>query len=189
MNYKGGANKGRLWGDWGDYGAIRESGLPQANFLGAGQLSSDEQLVLIHARNQGFVNNAAVQALTGLHRADITSLLIGLRNKGFLVQESTRRWASYKLSDAIKSIDYGKPIKKTYQEKPIKKTEDLKSRILQFCRTPQTAKEIANAVGRNHIYLVMHYLTPLVKAGELVYTNPSQPKARNQKYVIAGKKH
>ena len=55
----------------------------QTNFLGTGQLNSNEQLVLIHARNQGSVNNAAVQALTGLHRADITSLLTGLRNKGF----------------------------------------------------------------------------------------------------------
>jgi len=54
---------------------------------------------------------------------------------------------------------------------------------LDFCRIPRRADEIATETGKNRIYLVTHYLTPLVKEGCLRYTNPAHPAARNQKYV------
>jgi len=76
----------------------------QLQLPGTNHLDPNEQLVLVQARNQGSINNAAVQALTGLHRADISVLLTKLRDRGFLIQESTRRWASYRLSDGIKAI-------------------------------------------------------------------------------------
>ena len=157
----------------------------QSAFPGMSALAPNDQLVLIRARDRGFVNNASVQALTGLHRADVTVLLTSLRDRGFLVQESSRRWASYKLSEAILEIQRVKPIKKTYKEKPIKKVEKLISQILDFCRVPRSAEEIATAVGKNRLYLVTSYLTPLVRQGRLAHTNPSHPKARNQKYLAS----
>lgn len=165
-------------------------------------LTQHEQMTLIQSRNEGWVNNASVQALTGLHRADVTALLTGLKNRGLLAQESAKRWASYRLPEAVldifhkKSIiktytqkpihktDKEKPIKKTYQEKPIKKTDQIRIAILEFCRVPRSAREIAETLNKNSVYLVAKYITPLVKSGKLSYTDPAHPKSRNQKYVV-----
>lgn len=84
----------------------------QADLPGLSQLSEHEQVVMIHARNQGAVNNASVQAITNLHPADATELLAGLRQRGLLTQQSSGRWAHYRIPDEVR---------KTYQEKPIKK--------------------------------------------------------------------
>ena len=155
-------------------------------------LTQHEQITLIQARNNEWVNNASVQALTGLHRADVTELLTGLKNRGLLAQESAKRWASYRLSEAVLDIfqekpaiktDTQKPIHKTHTQKPIKKTELLRKRILDFCAIPRTGAEIVIETGKSRVYLVQHYLTPLIRQGLLVYTNPDHPNARNQKYV------
>jgi predicted HTH transcriptional regulator len=155
----------------------------QTPLPGIAPLTEDEQLTLIHARNQGSVNNASVQAFTGLHRADVTELLTNLRKRGLLDQISSRRWASYKLPEALQ-IAYISA-RETYKHKPVSKIykERLRTQILDFCRIPRRADEIATETGKNRIYLVTHYLTPLVKEGCLRYTNPAHPAARNQKYV------
>lgn len=157
-------------------------------------LNPHEQVVLVQTRSQGSVNNAAVQALTGLHRADISVLLTKLRDKGFLTQESTRRWASYRLSDQIKALATEKPSHKIYVQKSMHKTgksrqkkQGIIGQILEYCRVARTAREIAESVHKNQTYLVGAYLGPLIKDGLLQYTNPSRPNARNQKYVVVEK--
>ncbi|MFH1618996.1 MAG: RNA-binding domain-containing protein [bacterium] len=146
-------------------------------------LTQHEQVTLIRARDNGWVNNASVQALTGLHRADVTALLTGLKNRGLLAQESAKRWASYRLSGAVLDIFQEKPIHKTYQEKPIKKTDQIRVAILYFCRVPRSAREIAGTLNKNRVYLMAKYITPLVKSGKLSYTDPAHPRSRNQKYA------
>ncbi|KAF0127736.1 MAG: transcriptional regulator [Elusimicrobia bacterium] len=164
-------------------------------------LTQHEQITLIQARNNEWVNNASVQALTGLHRADVTELLTGLKNRGLLAQESAKRWAIYRLSEMVLDIfqekpviktdtqkpihktDKEKPIKKTYQEKPIKKTDQIRLAILEFCRVPRSAREISKKINKNSVYLVAKYITPLVKNEKLAYTDPAHTKSRNQKYV------
>lgn len=149
-------------------------------------LTPDEQLALIQARNAGSITNASMKALTGLHRADVTPLLVGLKDRGLLDRENSGRWASYRLPARLieaynqiflKKIDKepGKPIKK-----PLK--EEMIARIIEFCATPKSANELAAELDLSRIYLVTQYLTPLIKAGRLTYTNPASPKARNQKY-------
>ncbi|OGH62071.1 MAG: hypothetical protein A3G34_13675 [Candidatus Lindowbacteria bacterium RIFCSPLOWO2_12_FULL_62_27] len=174
---------------------------------GMGALTEQEQMVLIHARTADeSVNNASVQALTGLHRADVTDLLTRLRNRGLLIQESSRRWATYKVPGALRKmykektikknllrkphVQQGvgktyqqKPVSKTHVQKPVSKTERLKNRILLFCQSPRSSEEIALETGKYRHYLVAFYLTPMVKEGLLAYTNPAYPPARNQKYV------
>jgi ATP-dependent DNA helicase RecG len=164
-------------------------------------LTQHEQMTLIQARDKEYVDNASIQALTGLHRTDVTALLTGLKNRGLLAQESVKRWASYRLSKTVLDMfqvkpiikndtqktthknRYTKPIHKTDKEKPIKKAELLRKKIMDFCGIPRTGAEIVIETGKSRVYLVQHYLTPLVKQGLLVYTNPDHPNARNQKYV------
>lgn len=153
-------------------------------------LTPNEQLALIQARNTGSITNATVQALTGSHKADVTRLLVGLKERGLLDRESSGRWASYKLPARLIEA-YHVPIKKNDKEqgKPIKKPleEGIIPRIIELCSTAKSANELASELKMNRVYLVAKYLTPLIKTGQLAYTNPAIPKARNQKYVALDK--
>lgn len=149
-------------------------------------LAPNEQLALIQARTAGSITNASVQALTGLHRADVTPLLVGLKDRGLLDRENTGRWANYRLPARLIGAYNEISLKKTDKEtgklikKPLK--EEMIARIIEFCVTPKSANELAAKLDLSRIYLVTQYLTPLIKAGRLTYTNPASPKARNQKY-------
>lgn len=154
------------------------------------ELTPNEQLALIQARNTGSITNAAIQALTGSHKADVTRLLVGLKERGLLDRESSGRWASYKLPARLIET-YHVPIKKNDKEpgKPIKKTlkERVIPHIIEFCSTAKSANELASELKLNRVYLVAKYLTPMIKTGQLAYTNTAIPKARNQKYVATEK--
>jgi predicted HTH transcriptional regulator len=143
-------------------------------------------VALIQARNTGSITNATIQALTGSHKADVTRLLVGLKERGLLDKESSGRWASYKLPAKLIEA-YHVSIKKNDKEpgKPIKKTtgEAVIPRIMESCSTAKSANELASELNMNRVYLVSKYLTPLIKKGQLAYTNPAMPKARNQKYI------
>lgn len=154
------------------------------------ELSQNEQLVLIQAKNAGSITNATIQALTGLHKADVTPLLTGLKDRGLLDRESSGRWATYKVPPRLMSRFQRISINKNDKELhgPIKKTsasDKLINKIVRLCSHPRSAAQIAKSVKKNRIYLVNQYLSPLVKNGKLKYTNPNSPKARNQKYISA----
>lgn len=161
-----------------------------AQHIAVSPLGPNEQLALIQARNAGSITNASMQALTGLHRADVTPLLAGLKDRGLLDRENTGRWASYRLPamliEAYKQISHKKTDKEP--EKPIKKTrkERVIARILEVCASAKSANELAAALDMSRVHLVTQYLTPLIKEKRLVYTNPASPKARNQKYKAVG---
>lgn len=153
-------------------------------------LAPNEQLALIQARTAGSITNASMQALTGLHRADVTPLLGSLKDRGLLDRENTGRWANYRLPARLIEAYNEISLKKTGKEtaKPIKKPlkEEKIARILEFCATPKSANELAEEFSLSRIHLVTQYLTPLIKAGRLAYTNPVAPRARNQKYKATG---
>jgi len=73
------------------------------------------------------------------------------------------------------------PIKKTYKEVKRKRPEIIKKWILELCKTPRSANELANELKLNRVYLVINYLKKMVREGKLRRTNPA-PRARNQKY-------
>ena len=55
--------------------------------------------------------------------------------------------------------------------------------LLQFCREPKTRQEIAQYLGiKTTFYASQHYISPLLKSGQLAMTIPEKPKSRNQKY-------
>lgn len=164
---------------------------PNAEQLGllesAPTLTPNEQIALIQARNTGSITNATIQALTGSHRADVTHLLVGLKERGLLERESSGRWASYKLPMGLIDAYHQISIKEIDKEpdNSIKKPrkEGIISRIIEACATPKSANELAVELDMTRMHLVNSYLTPLIKKGKLTYTNPTSPKARNQKYV------
>ena len=76
-------------------------------------------------------------------------------------------------------------IEKTY-EKPYEKTyEKTYEKILQFCVEERTAREIAEYCGYKGIDRFRRtYIKTLLEQGKIKMTIPTQPKNRNQKYII-----
>ncbi|MEZ4562191.1 MAG: hypothetical protein R2853_05600 [Thermomicrobiales bacterium] len=65
-----------------------------------------EQLALIIARQDEGVDNQAVRAVTGAHGADVSRVLTGLRDRGFLVMVGNKRGARYFLKP-VNLVDNG----------------------------------------------------------------------------------
>jgi hypothetical protein len=59
--------------------------------------SEPEQLALVTARHEGYVDNLSLRSLSGQHRADATRVLGSLRDRGLLVMMGDRRRAHYVL--------------------------------------------------------------------------------------------
>ena len=64
--------------------------------LGGGW-SESEQLALVMARYEETIDNERLRGLAGLHPADATKVLVGLRDVGLLAMEGRRRGARYRL--------------------------------------------------------------------------------------------
>lgn len=63
-------------------------------------------------------------------------------------------------------------------------TEEIRNRILSFCITPRSRKEIAEYLKiKTEFYVMSRYVQPLVNSGELQMTIPDKPRSRYQKYV------
>lgn len=57
-------------------------------------------------------------------------------------------------------------------------------KILEFCKTARTKKEISEYIGyKNLTYMTRAFLRPLLESGRLAYTMPEKPQSRLQKYV------
>ena len=60
---------------------------------------------------------------------------------------------------------------------------EREKRILEFCRYPKSSREILDFVGVSYNSKNMNnYITVLIDAGYLYYTNPENIKYSNQKY-------
>lgn len=70
------------------------------------ELTDVEQLALVIARQEGGVDNQAVRAVTGAHGADVSKVLTGLRDRGFLSMVGNKRGARYFLK-APSNVDSG----------------------------------------------------------------------------------
>ena len=57
--------------------------------------------------------------------------------------------------------------------------------IINFCDLPRPLTDILEALGAtNRGYFKKHHLDPLIRSGIVAMTNPDNPRAPNQKYVI-----
>jgi ATP-dependent DNA helicase RecG len=64
--------------------------------------------------------------------------------------------------------------------------ETILTRILRFCRSPRSRKEILQHIGlTNHPKNYKAHIVPLLEKGYLKLTIPDKPKSSKQKYVIA----
>lgn len=61
---------------------------------------------------------------------------------------------------------------------------EVTHRILEYCKTPRTKREIAEHIGyKNLTYMTRKFLKPLLEEKRLTYTVPEKPQSRMQKYI------
>ena len=67
--------------------------------------SEPQQIALIMARHDETIDNERLRGLTGLHPADATKVLVGLRDAGLLAMEGRHRRARYRLGPKASESD------------------------------------------------------------------------------------
>lgn len=172
-------------------------------------LNSDELIILCHALAQGFVCNQSVRREVDLHATEVTRLLIGLRNKGYLLSQGQGRGTTYFLpqSNTPLSEQVGRVVETSQtvdieedvihsasnttqsntplseQVEPVVKLSEVNALILDFCIQPQSLKEILLRLKtKSRGRVLIKLIRPLVQRGLLGMLYPDKPNHKGQKY-------
>lgn len=74
---------------------------------------------------------------------------------------------------------------KTALTRPLKELTETHWRIVEFCDVPRRLTEIMEHIGvTGRGYFKEKHVNPLIQGGVLAMTNPDNPRASNQRYVI-----
>lgn len=73
----------------------------------------------------------------------------------------------------------------TAQVPPLTELSAIHWKIIELCDVPRRLAEILESLGvTNRGYFKEHHLDPLIQSGIVAMTNPENPRASNQRYVI-----
>jgi ATP-dependent DNA helicase RecG len=173
-------------------------------------LTADEVQTLVTAAVDGSVSNQRLQEMLAVHPADITRLLRGLVQRGFLVQEGTGRWTSYSIpapvppNSGVGSPNSGESSPNSGGDSPnlpADRDPDLlaiagqvrasrrisapivRDVILTLCHGRYlTLRQLATLLNRKPETLRDRYLGPLFKDGRLDRRYPASPNHPEQAY-------
>lgn len=178
------------------------------------QLSNEQTRVFAFACRESAISLSQVKAVTSLAGPDAVEIANALVTKAlFRTIEDGRKYAlAEHLADRFRQTDQpdtpdedlvtaqvqsGKPDLSTAQVEG--QTEDLSTgqvpvlaelsethwKIIALCDVPRRLAEILEALGvTNRGYFKEHHLDPLIQARIVAMTNPENPRASNQRYVI-----
>ena len=74
----------------------------------------------------------------------------------------------------------------TTETPEINTSKNTSEKLLEFCKTPRSRKEIAEFLDIGTVFYAMqHYVQPLLDDKKLLMTIPEKPKSRNQKFYTA----
>ena len=149
-------------------------------------LSANEQAVLVTALLENEINNSRIQNLLDLNVIEVGKLLFHLTNTGYLISAGRGRGTTYSvnLQKQININEASINIKDPEISTKNRQTIDaLRERVLEFCKTPHTAKEILSHIERTYQYRnVQVFIKALVEQGKLI---PEKAEAkRNVRYVV-----
>ncbi|RCJ24181.1 hypothetical protein A6S26_19330 [Nostoc sp. ATCC 43529] len=176
------------------------------------QWNEAEQLALVHAKHHGYVDNATLTRLTGQHLADISKVLVSLRNRQLLQMVNRGRSACYELSSLGIS---GTKIPTNTSTSPTKQETipenlwnelmqigaivrdhsrvervTLEKVLVQLCSlTPLAPNDLVIILERKKYYL-LKVIRTLLASGSISYLYSDQPSHPRQKYIateIVGK--
>lgn len=183
---------------------MREEQLEWLKLFSEYNLSDNEAVALVLARETGFVDNSGLREISGLDTSAASKLLGKLRDKHLLDKFGKGQYTFYLLSDLASNID-DKPTKlddkpTKLDDKPTKLDElleDLGNRssfgqisivIAMLClEQPCSAEFIAEKLNRNQQYVSKNYLKKLIDSWYLTYIYPEQPNHPEQAYRTTDK--
>jgi len=64
---------------------------------------------------------------------------------------------------------------------------DMKSGLLNLCKTPKSREEIAEFTGQTQYYTMKTLISPMIAQGMIQLTIPDKPKSKKQKYYTANR--
>ncbi len=174
-------------------------------------LGEDGRIAVATAATDGQVTNRRLQDLTESHPRDLTFLLRGLVEDGFLEAFGERQLRRYTLPSAHAAASPPQSLQQSSQQreaslphntpwdpdkiletlrkvagKKWSRQEDIQAAILAVCRgAHRTVGDIATALKRSEGTVRNHYLPPLVQSGRLALRYPDTPSHPSQAYRTA----
>jgi ATP-dependent DNA helicase RecG len=159
------------------------------------QLNSHEAKSFAYACRKGSLGTADVKAVTGLKGPDAIIVLKRLADQ-LLLEPVENSYNLYQLADQLRGRLYQvvkgnqteimKNELTTAEITPTLKLNDTQEKIITLCESPRSMSEIMESVGMSHrSFFKRKHIDPLIKNGILQMTNPDNPKAANQKYVLS----
>ena len=157
-------------------------------------LSANEQAVLVTALLENETNSPRIQNLLDLNVIEVGKLLFHLTNTGYLISTGRGRGTTYSVNQ-LPALSVNQQSRININETTINikdpeiSTKDrqtidaLRERVLEFCKTPRTAKEILSHIERTYQYRnVQVFIKALVEQGKLIPENAEV--RRNVRYVV-----
>ena len=168
----------------------------QEQFPTIGELTTNELTALTFCSVEGCISNNRLQYILKLHPTDITYLLKGLVERGYLESDNKRRWANYhikgkKVATLSQKVDTSKTKKvatssqkvaTSYPKKNLRK-KDLEEEILKLCKDRFRKKEeLASLLGKSENYLKDKFIYRMQREGKLEPYFPLTPNHPEQAY-------
>ena len=170
------------------------------------QLTEEQARVFAFACREKVITLPQIKAVTGLVGPDAMALADALATKVlFRIVEAGKKYAlAEHLVDRFRQTDQvgdqpdarGEDLVtaqvqpeqsdlSTAQVPPMTEFSATHWKIIDLCDVPRRLTEILEVLGvSNRGYFKEHHLDPLIQSGIVAMTNPDNPNASNQKYVI-----
>ena len=161
---------------------------PEQLFSSIKELTTNELTALTFCSIEGCISNNRLQYILKLHPTDITSLLKGLVDRGYLESDNKRRWANYhikgqKVDTSSQKVDTSDPKVDTSKSKRRINRGELESLIMDICNEKYVKMEaIAEQTQRSLDYLKNKIFPNMIKQGKLEKKFPLNPNHPEQAY-------
>ena len=181
----------------------------EQQFSSIKELTTNELTALTFCSIEGCISNNRLQYILKLHPTDITSLLKGLVDRGYLESDNKRRWANYhikgqkvdpssqKVDTSSQKVDTSSQKVDTSSQKVDTSTQKvdtskskrrinrggLESLIMDICNEKYVKMEaIAEQTQRSLDYLKNKIFPNMIKQGKLEKKFPLNPNHPEQAY-------
>ncbi len=135
-------------------------------------LTQEEKLLLVLTLTKSEIRHKDACNILPNHKADVSSLLRSLRDRGFLISEGQGKGVAYRLG-----------AKEQLVQQILTRGEEMKQKILLYCREPRTLAEIMEHIGlKQKNNFRNRYIIPLIEDKNLALEYPDKPKSSNQRY-------
>ena len=174
----------------------------EQQFSSIKELTTNELTALTFCSIEGCISNNRLQYILKLHPTDITSLLKGLVDRGYLESDNKRRWANYhikgqKVDTSSQKVDTSSQKVDTSSQKGDTSSQKvdtskskrrinrggLESLIMDICNEKYVKMEaIAEQTQRSLDYLKNKIFPNMIKQGKLEKKFPLNPNHPEQAY-------